>query len=74
MTLESAFAGACKHIERKLKENKFVVDTLNFDWDDEKNYIDGDPESIHTIGSLYQQFLTKEDGEKLTEMLYNKFG
>lgn len=72
-TLEMAVRAVFSEIENKIKQGKFVKWDEDFDWDNEKLFEGGDPESIYTLLSLYGQFLTEEDRDKLGVIVQEKY-
>jgi len=74
-TVEQAIAGAFRDADNKILKGKLIKASDNdFDWDDQKNFEDGDPESLHTLLSLYGQYLESfEDRYRLEKALWKNY-
>ncbi len=74
-TIEQAIADAFAEADRKIAQGKLInASDDDYDWNDENNFIDGDPESLYSLLSLYGQWLEHpEDKFKLEKALWKKY-
>lgn len=74
-TVEQAIAGAFRDADNKILKGKLIKASDNdFDWDNKDNFIDGDPETLYTLLSLYGQFLeSNEDKFRLEKALWKNY-
>ena len=73
LSKEQVVKMALDAVEKKIKDGKMIPMNQDFDWDDKKNYVGGDPESVYSICSLYEQFLMREDEGLIESALYQKY-
>ena len=74
-TIAQAIADAFADADKKITQGKLIkLSDDDFDWDNEDNFIDGDPENLNTLLSLYGQFLESfEDRYRLERALHEKY-
>ena len=74
MDLQDEMRMAFEYADYKLSQGKLIKASSDYDFDDDANYENGDPETIYTIASLYGQFLTnKEDADALETALMERY-
>ncbi len=73
-TLQQAIELATNEAERKIKQGKFIRPKDDgSDIDEMEDLEGGDPENVHTLVSLYGQFLSDEDASELENYMFEKY-